>query len=240
MKRSSVYRLRLGRREKKKLLRIKWLIILLALVGVGLVVWLAWIRPMQQGAVIQSFEECVAAGYPIQESYPEVCLTDDGKRFVNPKQDAAHQDALASEQELLPPTDPSQLKLDIDEWSVRLPLTMQTFDLTYAYFDINAEQYILFTYKRLLQKGLCKGDIGLRLTRSFVKHEPPFHAKNPPPIAQLDKYYFYATVAADTKVCYDDKNVEQVALVQQIAGDKTLIQATTTLLAQLKIIEKER
>lgn len=36
---------------------------------------------------INSFEECKKAGYPIQESYPEACLTDDGKRFTNPSQE---------------------------------------------------------------------------------------------------------------------------------------------------------
>lgn len=31
---------------------------------------------------INSFDECVAAGYPILESYPEQCYTED-KRFIN-------------------------------------------------------------------------------------------------------------------------------------------------------------
>lgn len=39
-------------------------------------------------ANINSFEDCARAGFPIQESYPEVCVTSDGKRFVN---DAAAQ-----------------------------------------------------------------------------------------------------------------------------------------------------
>jgi hypothetical protein len=33
-------------------------------------------------ASISSFEECVAAGYPALESYPEQCVTKDGKHFV--------------------------------------------------------------------------------------------------------------------------------------------------------------
>lgn len=33
--------------------------------------------------VITSFEECADAGNPIQETYPEVCVTPDGKSFVN-------------------------------------------------------------------------------------------------------------------------------------------------------------
>ncbi len=33
---------------------------------------------------ITNFAECVAAGYPVMESYPEQCRTDDGQTFVNP------------------------------------------------------------------------------------------------------------------------------------------------------------
>ena len=35
---------------------------------------------------INSFVECVAAGYPIMESYPEQCMTESGKSFTNEKQ----------------------------------------------------------------------------------------------------------------------------------------------------------
>jgi hypothetical protein len=35
---------------------------------------------------VTNFEECKAAGYPIQESYPEVCRTEDGRSFSNPNQ----------------------------------------------------------------------------------------------------------------------------------------------------------
>jgi eight-cysteine-cluster-containing protein len=31
---------------------------------------------------INSYEECVAAGYPILESYPEQCMTPDGRSFT--------------------------------------------------------------------------------------------------------------------------------------------------------------
>lgn len=32
---------------------------------------------------VNSFQDCVAAGYPVQESYPEVCRTPGGKSFTN-------------------------------------------------------------------------------------------------------------------------------------------------------------
>ncbi|HEY5735807.1 MAG TPA: ABC transporter substrate-binding protein [Nitrosopumilus sp.] len=37
--------------------------------------------------IIDSFEDCVEAGYPIMESFPEQCMTDDGKVFVNDDND---------------------------------------------------------------------------------------------------------------------------------------------------------
>jgi hypothetical protein len=42
-----------------------------------------------QASNINTYEECVAAGHPVQESYPEVCATPDGKRFTNPNANAA-------------------------------------------------------------------------------------------------------------------------------------------------------
>ena len=41
---------------------------------------------------ISSFEECVAAGYPVMESYPERCKTPDGKTFT--KQIATRQEII--------------------------------------------------------------------------------------------------------------------------------------------------
>jgi hypothetical protein len=35
---------------------------------------------------IDNFDDCVAAGYPVQESYPERCTTSDGHSFVNERQ----------------------------------------------------------------------------------------------------------------------------------------------------------
>lgn len=35
-------------------------------------------------SVIDSYRECTQAGNPVQLSYPSVCTTADGRRFVNP------------------------------------------------------------------------------------------------------------------------------------------------------------
>lgn len=73
-----------SKRERTKLARAEVLLVVLAVLGIGITVWLAWLRPAQKSAGIDSFNECVAAGYPVQESFPEVCITPDGQRFTKP------------------------------------------------------------------------------------------------------------------------------------------------------------
>jgi len=57
-------------------------LVVLGVVGLLAVVWLAWLRPSQ--ASINTFDQCAQAGNPIQQSYPEVCVSADGKRFTRP------------------------------------------------------------------------------------------------------------------------------------------------------------
>jgi len=55
---------------------------------------------------VNSFEDCVAAGYPVAESYPEQCRTPDGRVFVQSIEAASSStsiDASTSAQGL-PPT----------------------------------------------------------------------------------------------------------------------------------------
>lgn len=49
--------------------------------GVG---WYVWDKNQNQKPVITNFDECVAAGNPIMESYPEQCAAN-GQTFVNEK-----------------------------------------------------------------------------------------------------------------------------------------------------------
>ena len=231
-----VYRLKISRREKKKLLRSKWLIVLAVMLVAALVIWLAWVRPVMRENNIGTFEECAKAGNPIQLSYPEVCATKNGKRFPNLKQQQARQEGLDNEV-LTPPSNPALLNLDIEEWGVRVPLTMETFDLSYAYFENGESEYVLFSYKRLIKEGICSGDIGLKLTRMFLQNQPPYTPQKPAATAQVDKAFFYVTTAE--KSCYDTNSAQQSALVKQITGDKSLIQATTDLLVKLKATPKE-
>jgi hypothetical protein len=227
-----MYKLKLSRREKKELAYAKWLLVALAVAGIGVTIWLAWVRPAQREAAIGSFAGCQAAGYPIQDSYPEVCLTKNGQRFVNPAQHQAHQDSQAGADKLVPPINPDLLYLTLDEWGVRVPLTGQTFDLMYAHIRDGLNDRMTFTYRRLVQAGLCPGDVGLSLTRSTARHEPPYSPTNPEPLAHASGYYFYAAFAGSP--CYDPENAGQAELVKQIAGEQSLTQATAALLRSLQ------
>jgi hypothetical protein len=75
---------RLTKGERKKLRLVYTLLIIAALLGTAVVVWLAWVNPARQSAGINSYEECVAAGYAVQESSPPVCVTPDGTSFTGP------------------------------------------------------------------------------------------------------------------------------------------------------------
>ena len=233
MRKSSVYRLRRSRREKKKIDRSRVLLIVVSLLALFSVVWFAWMRPIQKEAGINSFEACTRAGNPVQESYPEVCLTKGGKRFVNLAQSQAHQKSLTSPDELVPPTNPALLNLDINEWKVRIPLTTGTFDLAYSYLEDGGSESLTFTYKRLLALEACKSGIGLTLTRSTVQRTPPFSPNNPEPIAQVGDYFYYTASAGSP--CYDLGNAQQVEMVKKIAGDQSLVQTTISLLPKLAV-----
>lgn len=63
-----------------------WIAILaLGLVLVLTVGWLLY-KNVQEADNISSFDECVAGGYPVAESYPEQCSAN-GKTYTNPEQD---------------------------------------------------------------------------------------------------------------------------------------------------------
>ncbi len=59
--------------------------VVLAIVG-ALIASLAANQKRDRLISITNFDECVLAGYPIMESYPEQCATPDGRSFVNERQ----------------------------------------------------------------------------------------------------------------------------------------------------------
>jgi hypothetical protein len=65
------------------------IIIIIVLVGLAMLAlggFIGFSLGLSQGKVtnINSYEECVAAGYPVQESYPERCSVPGGNSYTNP------------------------------------------------------------------------------------------------------------------------------------------------------------
>jgi len=63
--------------NRKKILVILAVVITILLVGL-----LMFYLNKKKTSEINSFDECAAAGYPILESYPEQCITKDGRHFT--------------------------------------------------------------------------------------------------------------------------------------------------------------
>lgn len=188
---------------------------MLAVLVVGLIVgtgWYVWqsksktdktLSDTTQGAgdavkkdsLINTFAECANAGNPVQESFPEVCTTKDGKRFVN--------DAKSAQQYVI-----------VKEWGIRIPLTDETTDLAYHYTKNDVYESVSFTFTRLQDAGICKTDVGVSLTRNKTENKPPYDISNPQSIAKAGDYYYYPAYGGSP--CYDDTNVEQMKVVKTI------------------------
>jgi hypothetical protein len=62
---------------------LKHIALVLVIAGIVVAGWLVW-KHATESKTINSYRECVDAGNPIQEMYPQVCVTKDGQRFVTP------------------------------------------------------------------------------------------------------------------------------------------------------------
>ena len=66
-------------KNKRKFIALALILIVLLIITVYYAPSLSYING---GLTTKNFEECVAAGYPVMESYPRQCRTPDGKVFV--------------------------------------------------------------------------------------------------------------------------------------------------------------
>lgn len=73
------------RNNKYELGRVEVAFIVLVLLGISLVAFYAWRTGQNKESKINSFADCVAAGYPVMESYPEQCHAN-GQTWSNPDQ----------------------------------------------------------------------------------------------------------------------------------------------------------
>lgn len=71
----------LGKNKKVSLLMV--LIGIIVAIAFVMVLALAVKNPANVDESINSFKQCADAGYPIQESFPERCVTPKGQVFIN-------------------------------------------------------------------------------------------------------------------------------------------------------------
>lgn len=88
--------------------KISLVIIFVGLAGLTLGWFIGFSLGLTQGksANINTYEECVAAGYPVQESYPEVCSVPGGNSYTNP--DAILSVEFEGKVVCMPPKNPDQ------------------------------------------------------------------------------------------------------------------------------------
>lgn len=80
-------------------------ITLIAAFFLGIIGLFLVLKPLQS-AVVNSFEDCASAGYPVMESYPRQCRTPDGRLFV----ETVPPDSIVPEK----PTDDSDVVCTMD------------------------------------------------------------------------------------------------------------------------------
>ncbi|MET0779463.1 MAG: hypothetical protein ABWY71_01375, partial [Candidatus Saccharimonadales bacterium] len=125
-----------------------------------------------------------------------------------------------------------QKYLAINEWSVRVPLTIETIDLKYAYTKTDDSEYARFTFQRLEDIGICKNDVGVAMSRTITENQAPFNIDNPEPVAHAGTYYYY--LAYGGAPCYDAGDADQMKVVNAISPDGNLAAAVKAVLQKLQ------
>ncbi len=162
---------------------------------------------------ISNFDECVAAGNPVMESFPEQCMAD-GQTFVNQKPQDSPQ--------------PSISYLVIQEWGVRFQHTDATIDAYYHFFpDRPDHAYLSLTSLKDIE--YCGADkTGIAALSRFKDGDQDDMREQPmtesyPDAPKIGDYYYYVTGAQ--AACADD----EAALEKASAARKAFIELLKTL-----------
>ncbi|HSW66387.1 MAG TPA: hypothetical protein VLI54_04600 [Bacillota bacterium] len=209
-------------KEKRELAVSEIALVVLAVIGLAVVAWLAWFRPAHK-APISSYADCVSGGNPVQQTYPEICVSG-SKRFVNPEQKNAT------------PPPKKQQYLAISQWGVSVPLTDQTADLTYTYDKNDTYEGVFFGFKRLQDANICKSGVGVALTRTATENQPPYTVDNPSVFKKIGSYYYYRSYGGSD--CFDASSAAQMQVVQQI-NDGNLRDAVSGVLQNLQVTPQD-
>lgn len=122
---------------RKLLLSIGILLIILVILVVGFFALNSYIYNEKQadevGPTISSFEECIDAGYPVLDSYPEQCATADGKRFMRSLPEGELADVIF-------PITTQGMLICLPHWDTSAP---QTTECAFGLQDDSGNYYVL-------------------------------------------------------------------------------------------------
>ncbi len=158
--------------------------------------------PQPSAKKVNSYEDCIkAAGSIMQETYPQVCVTKDGKHFTQPVAQAKH----------------SINYLTLKEWGVKIPLSSNISDAEYRIGSVMDPLNIFFSTKVLSGTNcdLHKGSVGYYIrfkageTDSETKRS---YSSEYPDAVNLGSYYYGFGVNPADVQCSKDTNIQKIAV----------------------------
>jgi len=156
---------------------------------------------------ISNFEDCSKAGGIVMETFPEQCVIN-GNTYTR----EVPASAAASQQYLV-----------IKEWDVQVPISKETNtdDMAYVYKKNDTSEAITFTFERLKNYGICLTDVGVAVTRSTTKNNPPYDIENPEQFAKVGNYYY--SFAYGGAPCYNQDDPQEVAFYESTGITKNTV-----------------
>jgi hypothetical protein len=195
-----------------------------ALGGVGTLVYTRQ-RTANKQVPITNFDECVAAGNPVAESYPEQCFAN-GQSFINQSQKV---NEASDDTET-----PAKTYLTIKEWKIKLELSESIKD-GYYYFDSTRSEAEKYKYAYLSLTSLKDTDCSAEsvttgaITRFTEAEKDPIsgqtYLSGYPDAPKVGGYYYFFT--RPQAMCSEDTDIQTKAdkAIQAFRSALTSIQA---------------
>lgn len=138
---------------------MKKIILIIVLIIVGIAIFLIFnYRPVRIITPATNFEECVARGYPVLESYPRQCKTPDGKTYA---EDIGNE---LEKQDLI------RISVPRPNTPIKSPLLIQGEARGYWYFEASFPIKLFDTNGKLLGTALAQAKSDW-MTENFVPFE---------------------------------------------------------------------
>jgi len=130
-------------KDKKVIILTVITLFLISLLGIGIILAIQQVVREEGSKGIKTYGECVAAGYPVFEIYPEQCKTPDGRTFTN--RATAIQEEEASTDTSNPPQC-EQLSECINEFGFRMLSQLDSSTESILISPASIEMALLMTY----------------------------------------------------------------------------------------------